>query len=196
VTDGTWYLLATGALGGALFKGAIDFILESRQHRRASAKELRDDRRKAYVEFFAAADDMHNWGDRYRRFESEPVAGQNPDVRAAEAGAIHVQLTDVVARLNRALAVLDLLASPKVAAIASEFADYSDLPDFDPRRLEKLHEAMHAARDDLGVRGEWKQYMGAPPSGSYAYTPPATSVTAMAATHHASDSARASRSTK
>src|SRR4051794_38272594 len=105
-TSGAVIALA-GVLIGSSFKAVLDVIRDELTGGRERAARMFDAEREAYATYFAALDDARDLLD-------------NPDLAQADVGEARLECWR---RMNRALAMIDILAPQNISDLATEAYD-------------------------------------------------------------------------
>lgn len=167
VNQAAWFLIASGAAGGATLTASANAVLDLFRHRRDARQQLRAERRKAYAECLTVADEMAAYGVMRRQFAqrmSEPNAGEHFHDLKRDGESLNAELRALVSRMSFAVSALELLAPPDLAREAIKLQLVAALPVEDSRRLDTMTAFVNAARLDLGVGGDWRQWF---PDGAY-----------------------------
>lgn len=156
-----WLAAAFGAVGvvlGVVLKGVIDALTSRSRNRREDRLRFVADKREAYAALLAACYDLADVEHESRLLEvrgrrlDEQRLTYDSDLDALDADVASNEAAKEAAsrEVNRACAVVDVLAPAHVVQAVSLLVSRSQHPHLLPRRVEAQNAFVDAARSDLG----------------------------------------------
>jgi hypothetical protein len=156
-----WVAAAFGVVGvvlGVALKGVIDALTSRSRNRREDRLRFVADKREAYADLLAACYDLADAEHdsrllelRGRQLDAQRLTYQSDlDAFGAEVDMNDAAKATAFGEVNRATAIVDVLAPAKVVEAAALLVSRSQHPHLLPRRVEAQNGYIDAVRADLG----------------------------------------------